>query len=251
MKRTLLLGFLALLPCSAAGVVKVWGGANPALNGQINSFYNTLSGTTSTLATGTLDTVDLTGVNLLWAIQPTATYTNAEVNAMAAYLATGGRLAFMGEHGTFMPSENNRINAALAALGSSLSIVNQIHDPSFRTASVGDGQILAHPLTAGVNSYRYAAYAPLTLGSGGVALMIGEDQPSIMMAYQNVGGGSIFLISDQNVFDAAALGDVAGNDNHQMFANLLDAPTSEVPEPSSYALLISGGVAIYVARRKR
>jgi hypothetical protein len=128
-----------------------------------------------------------------------ASYTAAEITTMSSFLSGGGRIAFMGEHGTFAPDENNRITAAISLLGGNISIVNALVDPGFHDATVGNGRILGHPLTTGVNTYNYAALAPLTLGGTAQTLMLGIDLTSIMMGYQNIGPGSIFVITDQNV----------------------------------------------------
>lgn len=245
-----------LISASAqAGVVKVWGEELSQFHQtNIDSFYNGLAGHSSSISGGSLDTVDLTGVDLLWATQPADAYTAAELDAMSAFLAGGGRIAFMGEHGTFGGPQNTRINTALSHLGSTISINNVLLDSGFRSASVGDGQILSHPLTNGVNFYEYAAFAPLTIGAGATALMLGEDQylgnPSVMMAYQNIGAGSIFLITDQNVWDHAPVWGGSFN-NATMFENLLVGDTADVPEPGSIALLGLGLVGLYSARRRK
>ena len=243
-----------------AGVVAVWGESpfGVSLSG-INTFYNNYGGHSSSIVSGQLNTIDLSSVDLLWAIQPADAYTGAELSSMASFLASGGRIAFMGEHGGIAQAENLRINDALTFLGSSISIqYNVVLDGGFRTASKLDGQIKTHALTDGVNTYQYAAYAPLTVSGTGEVLMTGEDDPtSVMMAYQNIGPGSIFLITDQNVWDNS--GSLwPGFDNEVMFDNLVEGKTGAppvgggVPEPATWAMMISGlAMAGGMMRRRR
>lgn len=240
-----------------AGVVTIWGESPFGVSlSAMNSFYNGLSGHSSSIASGTLDTVNLSGVNLLWAVQPADAYTAAELTTMANFLSGGGRIAFMGEHGGIAATLNSHINAALLALGSTISInATTVVDGGFRSASVGDGQILSHALTNGVNTYEYAAFAPLNVSGTAQILMRGEDDPTtIMMAYQNIGPGSIFLITDQNVWDNDPTW--GSFDNERMFENLLSGNTGAppvggtVPAPATLGLLGAGLVALSALRRR-
>jgi hypothetical protein len=140
-------------------------------------------------------------------------------------------------------------------LGAHIQIQNSSPDAGFRTASVVDGQIWSHPLTTGVLTYQYACFAPLILSGPAQKLMTGEDNPSqVMMAYENIGPGSIFLITDQNVWDNQPSGWVGFN-NGRMFENLLSGetgapPVNGVPEPET-VLLASLGLFSLAALRRR
>jgi hypothetical protein len=251
-KLGLIAGFCAaaLTPALAEAQVRVFGDKFD-LN-VINNFYNAQPGITSSIIAGPLTSGSLTGVNLLWAVQPAASYSAGQLSVLSNFLLGGGRIAFMGEHGTFAPAENNRISAAVTALGGTMSIINNVLDSGFRDATRVGGQILTNPLTAGVNTYNYAAFAQLTLSGTAQALMLGADLSSVMMGYQNVGPGSIFLITDQNVWDNV---NQPGNDNAVMFRNLLQAntgapPITGVPEPGSVLLVAVGLLGLGVARRR-
>jgi hypothetical protein len=112
---TLLLTGLVSMPALSSAATGAVFGDRFDLN-VINNFYNSLPGTTSSILSGPLNSNDLSRVNLLWAVQPAASYTAAEITTMSSFLSGGGRIAFMGEHGTFAPDENNRITAAISLL---------------------------------------------------------------------------------------------------------------------------------------
>lgn len=249
---------------SAVSTVAIFGDAPFGVSfSTINNLYNGLPDTTSSII-GALTPGNLTGVGLLWAIQPNSPYSGSEVGAMAGFLGAGGRIAFMGEHGGIALSQNNNINTALGSLGSTMSIIpGVIVDGGSRTASVGDGQILADPLTVGVDQYEYAAFDPLDLGANGIPLMLGEDDiTDVMMGFENVGPGSIFMITDQNVLNFSPADSF---DNEVMFANLLTADTGAppppgddvppvftgIPEPATLTLFGAGILGLGWVRRRR
>ncbi|WP_310424834.1 PEP-CTERM sorting domain-containing protein [Chamaesiphon sp. VAR_48_metabat_135_sub] len=256
-----LISTLSSLSAQAANVVGVFGNSCDVCGfslSTINNYYNsglTVSGqpVSSSILTGTLDTNNLSNINLLWMVQPANSYTNAELNSLSTFLSGGGRIAFMGEHGTIAPNENNRISAAITALGGNISINNIVVDGGFRDATVGNGQILSNPLTAGVNTYNYAAFAPLNISGSAIALMNGTNSSDVMMAYQNIGAGSIFAITDQNVWDNVS--STGTNNNGILFQNLLGASTiptdpTAVPEPFTVVGTFIGGTAALRMRKK-
>ncbi len=261
MKKIIINGFIVLagLFCmtisAQASVVGIWGEHSYGLNqSAMNTFYNSLSGTTSSILTGTLDTNDLSGTDLLWATQPVDPYTSAEISTMNAFLANGGRIAFMGEHGGGLGvNENNNITSAIASLGGHMSIVNHnLIDPGFHDATRLNGQILNHTLTAGVDKYTYAAFANILMSGPAQALMLGSNLTTTMMAYENIGPGSIFLITDQNVWDLNAR---LGSNNDVLFENLLLAKTGApgapvVPEPATMLLFGTGMVGAFIKKRR-
>jgi hypothetical protein len=229
---------------TAGSTVGVWGDRFSL--SVINNFYNSLPGVTSKIIGSTLDVTD---VSLLWAVQPADAYTDSEISTMQTFLSGGGRIAFMGEHGSYAPNENARIAAAVGLLGGHMTINVDYPDAGFHDATVSNGQILPHSLTAGVNTYNYACFASLNISGPAQKLMVGTDHSQVMMGYENIGAGSIFLITDQNVWDNVYY--TSTNDNGVMFKNLLLAETHPtVPVPPSVLLLLPGLVGLVSLKKK-
>jgi len=145
---------------------------SPSLNAAIaamNNFYNSLGGVSSSTFAGNVTAAQLSGVDLFISMTPDNAFTAAEITAMSNLLGGGGSILFMGDNANFAP-QNNRINAAVSALGGSMTILSTSFDSGFHTA-VG-GQIAVDPFTAGVNTFTYAAPSELMV-TGGTPLFFG------------------------------------------------------------------------------
>jgi hypothetical protein len=143
---------------------------------DINTFYNSLAGVTSTVISGTVTAAQLTGANLFVAPLPDDAFSDGEITALSTFLAGGGSIFFLGENSnSAFVTANAAINSALSALGSGMSIIPGIFDSGFNTAT--GVQIASDAFTSGVNTFSYAAPSPV---SGGTDLFFGtEHQPFV------------------------------------------------------------------------
>jgi hypothetical protein len=148
----------------------------------LNNFYNSLGGVNSAILGAPISGAALSGVNLFVTMLPSASYDAGEIAALSTFLSGGGTVMFVGENSNF-PNENARINAALGSLGSGMSLNNTLFEPGFQIAT--GAQIAAHALTAGINSFTYAAPSEVTV-NGGTALFFGQGgQPFVAVDGQN------------------------------------------------------------------
>jgi hypothetical protein len=159
---------------SVAVLQSDWAGSVSTVDTDLNAYYNTLAGVTSTIVSGTI--TSLAGYDLFVAPLPDHAFTAAEFLVFSNFLAAGNSIFFTGENNSSaFTSANAYLNATLAALGSSMTIVPSIFDSGFHTGS--GSQIAADPFTSGVNTFTYAAPSQV---SGGTYLFFGtEEQPYV------------------------------------------------------------------------
>ena len=231
-----------------AKVVKVLDtttGGGIGTSAAVNTYYNTQAGVTSTLINGPFTAATLTGVDLFVINNPDTNFTATEIAAMSGFLGGGNRLMFIGEN-SYFPTENNRISGAIGSLGGSMSISNTIFDSGYHTATKGNGQILTHCLTTGVNSLEYAAPSGIGGVAGGERLFLSADLSQVWAGHELAGGGSIVLVSDSNIIRDLAVGNY---DNDIFFNNMLTS-CNVIPAPGAL-LLGSIGMGLVGWLRKR
>lgn len=159
---------------SVAVLESNWSGSVASVDTELNAYYNSLGGVTSTLISGTVTT--LAGYDLLVAPLPDHAFTTAEITLFGNFLGAGHSIFFTGENSDqSFASSNAAINAALTSLGSGMIIVPDLFDSGFNVA-IGS-QIAANSFTTGVSTFTYAAPSRV---SGGTPLFFGKQgQPFI------------------------------------------------------------------------
>ena len=204
-----------ILTSTLAGTIAGGDGDN-----DLNAFYLS-HGVTSSLWSTLVSAEALAGAELLVVMLPDDEFTTEELTAMGDFLAAGHRILFLGEQEVFAAPQNARIDAALAALGSSMSLDAVSLDDEGLQDTV-PGQILLHPFTDGVSVLNYGnvnsiSGVPGSAGSSG-PLFLAKNFVSVWGAAEALaGGGEIVLVADTNLI--SNLEDEAGNDNHVFFLN--------------------------------
>jgi len=118
---------------------------------------------------------------------------------------------------------------------------NKFYDSWLHDAMVGNGQILVHPLTAGVNTFNYAVPSGIT-GSG-FRLFLTTDLTTVFGAFEQIGPGSVVFVSDSNLLTNLGF---PSNDNGQF---LLDVAQVNIPKTSTILFLISGFLSLIGLRK--
>lgn len=204
---------------------------------DLNAFYLDI-GAVSSLFSGTVTAAELAGVDLLVVMLPDDAFTTAEIEAMDDFLMNGGRVLFMGEQQMFTPDENGYLNAALSALGSTMSLDANALDSGFRNTLTS--QILAHPFNTGVFVVNYGNVNSISGVPTDGEILLASDLISVWGGVQERGSGEVVLLADVNII--SHIEDTAGNDNHVFFGNLagIEAQSTAVKILTS---MLAGSIA--------
>ncbi len=142
-----------------------------------------------------------------------------DITYMRNFLATGGRIAFCGEHPGFFASGDGYITRAVAALGGNFSILNSMHSPTSGIVT-GAGLAKGSSLTDGVTGFCYAAAPEISyIGRAQVVLDALDGLPLVID--QAVGKGRITMFTDINAWDPVASNSTNQGNNGILFANLM------------------------------
>jgi hypothetical protein len=146
--------------------------------GEISNFYSSLPGVSTSIINGNFSAASLAGSQLFVVAVPEDPFTAGELSAIVSYVAGGNSVFFLGENNDgLFNTGNDAINTALAALGSSMSIVKDVFDAGFTPTTIG-----VDPLTAGVLSMLHAAPSRV---AGGTAVLFGTGREAFF-AYETV-----------------------------------------------------------------
>lgn len=204
-----------------------WDNTTAALNTEFGAPNVTVSALT-------LDAITLTNYDALFltARSPGDALSVAEQAALGAYIATGRRVALIGEN-----------NSWTAWNSSMLSVVGGTYGGAETSATLTPA--IVHALTAGVASWN--TYTDGVVASGGTSLF-SQNVATLWTASQNV----VSILSVNAIDDGATS---AGN--LQFETNLADwlnsGPQTEVPEPASLILASLGALGLVpgAIRRRR
>jgi hypothetical protein len=138
-------------------IANVYGSASNT-DTEVDTFFDSLAGVTSTLISGAVTDALLAGVDLFVVPLPDDNFAAAEVAAIADFLSGGGTLFLLGENNNVVfDIPNGAINQLLAALGSGMSLSD--------AALSGPGVLAVDPYTAGLNDLRFVAGSQVVGGT--------------------------------------------------------------------------------------
>lgn len=151
----------------------------PSFGNNYASYYNSLSGVSASVITGTLGGLSLLGADLFVSVLPDDDFNGTEAAIISNFLDAGGTLFLIGENSAdLFDVGRNAINDLLAQLGSTMAL-NKTTVPNSTAVIASD------PLTAGVSSFSFIASAGVDI-TGGTAL-ISNTFGDVIIAYDGMG----------------------------------------------------------------
>lgn len=205
----------------------------------LNDFYSGDGHTSSIEAAFTAS--NTAGADLLLLPAPVTALSGAEIDAIVDHLAAGHRVAIFGDYAAWSGLLVSTINATLNSLGSAYS------QTSFSfiqggSATPSNGQLPAHPLTAGIASIFFSAFGSIAGVGAGEAFLLAPDLSTVIGAEEHLGGGSLVLALDMSLTGSSPF-----------LGNLLGPVTgTPIPEPGTLGLLVAAaGSGIALRRRRR
>jgi len=134
-----------------------------AAESAIVTLFTGLGDTVVQVAAGSVTAATLAGANLFISDLNDTAFPTAETSALSTFLSGGGTALFEGEFSPYDAGADALINAALTALGSTMSLVGNLVDCGLQTAT--GAQIRSTPLDAGISSFGYACVSTITGGT--------------------------------------------------------------------------------------
>ena len=122
-------------------------------------------------------------VIIMWL--PTVSFTPAEINALKSFASQGGRIVYVGEHGSFYSQAGFSVeNSLLSNLGSGISVTPDFIDCGRQVASAT--QIRTHQITNGLTTLDYACASKLTLSGGAIGLLYDKGNTIPLIAVGSI-----------------------------------------------------------------
>jgi hypothetical protein len=229
---------LALSVAAQAAVIGNWSGSNRTWNdASMATLKSTLAGRGHTIAAN----ADLSGLSEYDALvigEPGSAPGAADLGLLAEWVNGGGTLILMAESGgSGVPA----LNTITSSLGSSLTFSSDYAD----IAPLAGGT----PFTEGP---PFNIVGQTLTTSPGSSVAGSTALAGTYVAYQSLGSGFVFGFADR--LDHDYFEPSADNTNGQLFINIIEATgetrPSEVPEPTTMALMAAGLGAVALLKRR-
>ena len=142
---------------------------------------------------------DMNGIGLLILYYPLIALNDRDISLMREFLAGGGRIVMMGEHGGYSPIENNILSEAAEKLGATFRIENENISKGCRIAK-GSAGMPENALTQDVKEgLYYNVVAPISYSGSAEPVLLVDGKA--WMVDQAADKGRITAIGDINCLD--------------------------------------------------